>query len=123
MLRDEPESGKVWSNQVGMFELSENGLHYYELRVQRGLRQMQVVADQEELEESFHLNVLDSDAGIQMADRILSSCAERLLQKRLFSAIILTAGDLHRRTGRQILAADRKRRRVFAEWMYLPEGR
>ena len=51
---------------------------------------MQVVADQEELEESFHLNVLDSDAGIQMADRILSSCAERLLQKRLFSAIILT---------------------------------
>ena len=79
---------EVWSNQVGMFELSENGLHYYELRVQRGLRQMQVVADQEELEESFHLNVLDSDAGIQMADRILSSCAERLLQKRLFSAII-----------------------------------
>ena len=49
-----------------------------------------MVADQEELEESFHLNVLDSDAGIQMADRILSSCAERLLQKRLFSAIILT---------------------------------
>ncbi|MFR4578934.1 MAG: DUF5716 family protein [Clostridium fessum] len=48
---------EVWSNQVGMFELSENGLHYYELRVQRGLRQMQVVADQEELEESFHLNV------------------------------------------------------------------
>ncbi len=62
---------EVWSNQVGMFELSENGLHYYELRVQRGLRQMQVVADQEELEESFHLNVLDSDAGIQMADRIM----------------------------------------------------
>ena len=27
---------EVWSNQVGMFELSENGLHYYELRVQRG---------------------------------------------------------------------------------------
>lgn len=46
---------EVWSNQVGMFELSENGLHYYELRVQRGLRQMQVVADQEELEESFPL--------------------------------------------------------------------
>ena len=57
---------EVWSNQVGMFELSENGLHYYELRVQRGLRQMQVVADQEELEESFHLNVLDSDAGIHL---------------------------------------------------------
>ena len=37
ILRDEPETG-IWSNQVGMFELSENGLHYYELRVQRGLR-------------------------------------------------------------------------------------
>ena len=43
------------------------------MRVQRGLRQMQVVADQEELEESFHLNVLDSDAGIHMETRILSS--------------------------------------------------
>ena len=86
---------EVWSNQVGMFELSENGLHYYELRVQRGLRQMQVVADQEELEESFHLNVLDSDAGIQMADRILSSCAERLLREFImpdtFSAISISS--------------------------------
>ena len=43
---------------------------------------MQVVADQEELEESFHLNVLDSDAGIRWQTGFFSSCAERLLQKR-----------------------------------------
>lgn len=107
---------EVWSNQVGMFELSENGLHYYELKVQRGLRQMQVVADQEELEESFHLNVLESDAGIQMADRILSSCAERLLQKRLFSAIILTGkGFAQTDWAVDFMQQICKRRRVFAE--------
>ncbi len=114
---------EVWSNQVGMFELSRNGLHYYEMRVQRGIHKMQVVADREELEESFHLDVLDSDAGMQMADRILSSCAERLLQKRLFSAIILTGrgfaetdwavGFMH-----QIC----KRRRVFAEMDIFTRG-
>ena len=127
---------EVWSNQVGMFELSENGLHYYELRVQRGLRQMQVVADQEELEESFHLNVLDSDAGIHMADRILSSCAERLLQKRLFSAIILTGRGFaqtdQQRENRLIQALFIsfsclmqqicKRRRVFAEMDVFTRG-
>ena len=114
---------EVWSNQVGMFELSENGLHYYELRVQRGLRQMQVVADQEELEESFHLNVLDSDAGIQMADRILSSCAERLLQKRLFSAIILTGrGFAQTDWAADFMQQICKRRRVFAEMDVFTRG-
>ena len=108
---------------MGMFELSENGLHYYELRVQRGLRQMQVVADQEELEESFHLNVLDSDAGIQMADRILSSCAERLLQKRLFSAIILTGrGFAQTDWASDFMQQICKRRRVFAEMDVFTRG-
>ena len=108
---------------MGMFELSENGLHYYELRVQRGLRQMQVVADQEELEESFHLNVLDSDAGIHMADRILSSCAERLLQKRLFSAIILTGrGFAQTDWAADFMQQICKRRRVFAEMDVFTRG-
>ena len=93
------------------------------MRVQRGLRQMQVVADQEELEESFHLNVLDSDAGIQMADRILSSCAERLLQKRLFSAIILTGrGFAQTDWATDFMQQICKRRRVFAEMDVFTRG-
>ena len=81
---------EVWSNQVGMFDLTNQSLRYYELKVQRGLRQMQVVADCENLEEGFHLDVLDNTAGARLADRILCSCADRILQKRLFSAIVLT---------------------------------
>ena len=82
---------------------------------------MQVVADQEELEESFHLNVLDSDAGIQMADRILSSCAERLLQKRLFSAIILTGrGFAQTDWAADFMQQICKRRRVFADLQTAP---
>ena len=62
---------EVWSNQVGMFDLTNQSLRYYELKVQRGLRQMQVVADCENLEEGFHLDVLDNTAGARLADRIL----------------------------------------------------
>ena len=114
---------EVWSNQVGMFELSKNGLHYYEMRVQRGNRHLQVVADREELEESFHLNVLDSDAGTQLADRILSSCAERLLKKRLFSLIILT-GRGFAKTDWAVNFMNQicKRRRVFGEMDVFTRG-
>ena len=66
---------EVWSNQVGMFDLTDESLRYYELKVQRGLRQMQVVADCENLEEGFHLDVLDHLAGAKLADKILCSCA------------------------------------------------
>ncbi len=107
---------EVWSNQVGMFDLSEDSLRYYEMKVQRGLRQMQVAADREDLEESFHLDVLESQAGARLADRILCSCADRLLQKRLFSAILLTGKgfdntDWAPEFMRQICS----RRRVFVE--------
>ncbi len=114
---------EIWSNQVGMFELSKNGLHYYEMRVQRGILGLQVVADKEELEESFHLDVLESDAGIQMADRILSSCAARLLNKRLFSAIILTGrGFAETDWAVDFMHHICKKRRVFAEMDVFTRG-
>ena len=86
---------------------------------------MQVVADQEELEESFHLNVLDSDAGVQMADRILSSCAERLLQKQpVFSDHPDRQGICTDGLGGQILCSrSANGAGCLRRWMYLPEGR
>lgn len=107
---------EVWSNQVGMFDLTDESLRYYELKVQRGIRQTQVVADSENLEEGFHLNVLDQPAGARLADKILCSCADRILQKRLFSAIVLTGKGFERTDWapefmRQICS----RRRVFVE--------
>lgn len=80
----------VWSNQVGMFDLEDEELHYYEMRVQRSLRRTVILADGERLEEGFRLDVLDSDAGQKVGDRIMSACADRNLGRRLFSAVILT---------------------------------
>ena len=36
---------ELWSNQVGLFELSEDRLCYYEMKVQRGMRRNMVQAE------------------------------------------------------------------------------
>lgn len=107
---------EVWSNQVGMFDLSDDSMRYYELKAQRGTRQLQVTADYENLDEGFHLDVLDNPAGAKLADRILCSCADRILQKRLFSAIILTGkGFENTEWAPEFMKQICSRRRVFAE--------
>lgn len=115
---------EVWSNQVEMsFELSENGLHYYELRVQRGLRQMQVVADQR-TGGVIPLKCAGQRRGHPDGRPDSSSCAERLLQKRLFSAIILTGRICTDGLGDRFYAADLQTAPwCLRRWMYLPEGR
>lgn len=114
---------EVWSNQVGMFDLSDQSLRYYELKVQRGLRQMQVVADCDNLDEGFHLDVLDNTAGARLADRILCSCADRILQKRLFSAIVLTGkGFENTEWAPEFMKQVCSRRRVFVENSLFSKG-
>ena len=114
---------EVWSNQVGMFDLADESLRYYEMKVQRGLRQMQVVADCEELEEGFHLDVLDSQAGARLADKILCSCADRILQKRLFSSIVLTGkGFETTEWAPEFMRQICSRRRVFVETSLFSKG-
>lgn len=81
---------EVWNNQIGMFDLTEESFCYYEMKVQRGLRQTTVVAEREKLEEGFNLDILKNSSGMRLADKILCSCGERLLQKKLFSSIFLT---------------------------------
>ena len=81
---------EVWNNQVGLFDLSKDGLRYYELKVHRGLKRMTVVAEQEALEEGFNLDILKSASGVKLADKILCSCGERLMQKKLYSGVFLT---------------------------------
>lgn len=87
---------EVWNNQVGMFDLSEDCLCYYEMKVQRGMRQATVIAEREKLEEGFSLDILESPAGMKMADKILCSCGERLMQKKLYSSVFLTGKGFER---------------------------
>lgn len=81
---------EVWNNQIGLFDLTEESFCYYEMKVQRGLRQTTVVAEREKLEEGFNLDILKSPSGMKLGDKIVSSCGERLLQKKLFSSVFLT---------------------------------
>ncbi len=106
----------VWGGQVGMFSLYDEDLRYYELKVVRGPRQMTAYAEYEKLEESFSLNVLDTPSGAKMADKILCACADRFLQKRLFSAIFLTGrGFTHTDWAPDFMKEICSRRRVFSE--------
>lgn len=114
---------EVWNNHVGMFDLAEAGLWYYELKVQRGLRQVTVVAEKEKLEEGFNLDILNTASGLRLADKILCSCGERLLQKKLFSSIFLTGKGF----GKQDWAEDFMklictRRKVYGEPAIFSKG-
>ena len=114
---------ELWSNQVGLFELSEDRLCYYEMKVQRGMRRNMVQAEAQNQEEAFDLDILDSPSGCKLADQILCSCGEKLLEKKLFSTVFLTGKGFERQdwaTGFMKLACNR--RRVFVENVLFSRG-
>lgn len=80
---------EIWNNLVGMFDLSEERLCYYEMKVNRGLKKSTIVAEYENLEEGFNLDILENPSGARLADRILCSCGERLMNKKLYSSVFL----------------------------------
>lgn len=84
------QKSEIWTNQVSVFDLRENGLYYYEMRVIRGRKPFVAQSTKEKLPESFSIDVLDSSSGARLGDSILSSCAKRLLDGKLISTVILT---------------------------------
>ena len=84
------QTRELWTNQVALFDLSDEGMNYYELDMRRGVTPKVVIVEHAKLEEGFSLDILDTDAGKRMADSILTSCANRLLQKKVFSAVYLS---------------------------------
>ncbi|MEY8336880.1 DUF5716 family protein [Lachnospiraceae bacterium 62-35] len=106
----------VWSNQVGMFDLSEESLRYYEMKIQRGLRRNSVVAEYEKMEEGFNLDILENESGARLADKILTSFGERMLGRKLYSGIFLCGQGFEKRewaVGFMQLVCSK--RRVFLE--------
>lgn len=79
----------LYNRTVGMFELGNQCLYYYELVVSRGSRRY-VRAAAEAQEEAFNLDILNSPAGEKIADRILTSLADRNLEGKSYSAVILS---------------------------------
>ncbi|MBP3729807.1 MAG: hypothetical protein J6H18_06050, partial [Lachnospiraceae bacterium] len=81
---------EIWPNMVVGFDLTEEGLDYFEMRIVRGRRPQIMEARRESLEEAFDLGILETAVGKRMADTILSSCADRLLSRKLISSVFLT---------------------------------
>lgn len=107
---------EVWSSYVGLFDLSRHGLRYYEMKVQKGIRQTTVISDYENFDGPFDLNLLETETGIRKADRMLCSFAEGLLAKKLFSAVLLTGiGFEKQEWAEDFMTMLCRRRKVYGE--------
>lgn len=80
---------EIWNGTVGMFDLSAQKLRYYEMKVQRGMKKTTVVAEYENMDEGFDLDILRTASGARLADKILCSCAERMMQRKAYSSVFL----------------------------------
>ena len=106
----------LWINQSCLFDLSETGLHYYELNVVRGRRPPVVEVRHEELEDRFNLEILEKPEGRKLGDTILTPCAERLLQKKIVTSVFLTGKGFERSEwAAGFLQLVCNKRRTFAE--------
>ena len=88
---------EIWNGVVGMFDLSAERLRYYEMKVQRGMKKTLVLTEYEELEEGFNLDILTTASGCRLADMNLTSCAERMMQKKSYSSVFLTGKGFEKR--------------------------
>ena len=69
------------------------------------------------------MSVLDTGSGAKMADKILCACAERFLQKKLFSSIFLTGKGFARTDwAPEFMKQVCHRRRVFVEPSLFAKG-
>ncbi len=87
VLSQKPE---IWANQVCCFDLVDHGLNYYEFGIARGRRPQVVEVMHESLEEGFSLDILETQSGEKLADRILTTCAERMMDRKIISSVFLT---------------------------------
>lgn len=73
-----------------LFDLTESGFHYYEMRVVRGRTPQIIEGIHEELEEGFSLDILEQESGMKLADSIVSACAQRQMGKKVIHSVYLT---------------------------------
>lgn len=81
---------ELWPNLAVAFDLTGEGLDYFELKAIRGRKPQILEARREPLDEAFDLDLLETPMGERMADTILSACADRMFQKKLISSVFLT---------------------------------
>lgn len=114
---------ELWSNAVGLFDVSEERMRYYELKVQRGMKKTTVLTEYEELEEVFNLDILNTPQGARLADKILCSCGERMMQRKLYSSVFMTGkGFENRDWAEKFMELLCTKRRVYLETALFARG-
>ncbi len=80
----------VYTNMACLFDISDEGFDYYELSITRGRKPQIAEVICHELEEGFNLDILETPQGKKIADKILCSCSERIIGKRVVTSVFLT---------------------------------
>ena len=83
------QDSSLYNRKVGMFELNNQCLYYYEMHVSRGTRRFALVGSEAETE-AFNLDILKTTSGGKIADRILTTVAERSLGQDSYSSVFLS---------------------------------
>ena len=87
---------ELYAGLVGMFDLSEETLSFYELMMVRGMSRPCVVAESRDVEEAFHTDILRKDPGKTLGDRIITDVAKRSMEGKAYSAVFLTGTGFDR---------------------------
>ncbi|MBQ7175569.1 MAG: hypothetical protein IJR62_08970 [Lachnospiraceae bacterium] len=106
----------LYSNMVGLFDLSDESLSYYRLKVMRGISRNSVIVEGTDLEEAFHIGILKKESGSELGDRIMTDAAKKCLGNDIFSSVFLTGRGFERTDwAKNFIAYICKRRRVMYE--------
>jgi len=106
---------ELWSNLSVLYDLSGDGLNYYELEVLRGQQPNVARAERTFLEEGFSLDILETQSGCRMADSIMTSCVDRMISRKLISSCYLSGKGMEscQEWGKNFLKVLCSRRKVF----------
>lgn len=85
---------EYWANESILFDWSGNKLHYYSMNVTRGVKPQVVKVTHQVLEEEFTADNLDDERKQKVVDTILASHAEKLLDHRIVSSVLLSGRGL-----------------------------
>lgn len=79
----------LYNGSVGLFDLRDGALTAYEFSVRRGTGKQYAVCTQTE-EEGFRTEILRTETGKSLGDRIMTETARRHLEGKIFSAVFIT---------------------------------
>ena len=104
-----------YTGNVELFDLRDGALSVYEFRVLRGTGKQYAACDCTE-EEGFRTEILRTDTGRNLGDRIMTETAKRHMEGRIFSAVFLTgAGFSRTEWAKEFVSYTCRRRKLMLE--------